>query len=65
MNFLINITKNKNGGIMNNPFINGALAKLYLTYNPKELERASKRYTAEAWELIITAMHEMKSEVNQ
>ena len=39
MNFLINITKNKNGGIMKNPFINGALARLYLTYSPKELER--------------------------
>lgn len=50
---------------MNNPFINSALARLYSTYSPKELERASKRYTAEAWELIITAMHEMKSEVNQ
>ena len=50
---------------MENLFINGALARLYLTYSPKELERASKRYTAEAWELIITAMHKMKSEVNQ
>ncbi|HKL94390.1 MAG TPA: hypothetical protein VJZ69_03810 [Clostridia bacterium] len=50
---------------MKNPFINGALAKLYLTYTAKELERASIGYTAEAWELIITAMHEMKSEVTQ
>ena len=50
---------------MNNQFINRAIANFYLTHNPKELERASKGYTAEAWELIITAMHKIKSEVNQ
>lgn len=47
---------------MRNSYINTALAKLYLTYNAEELERASKRYTPEVWELIIQAMHKAKGE---
>ena len=45
---------------MKNPFINGALARLFSTYTAQELEEASLRYTPEEWELIMQAMHKNK-----